>query len=369
MSLEVATLCHSDSDKNILSLLDNSNREIESLSWWAGEYLRTRATGAASTLRYKLQDLGHFVEWFVWAMGRDEVRRWNTAVSNAYISFLDSETVPEGATSTRKVPGVYRWAARSKNRKIDHLRTFARWISEQVPCPILSGYPMRDISRFEVPVLEAKRFNERELLRMEAAVFDLGVTEIKRDKRRGGGGVRELRKDARPMRDQAIYALLIGSGLRVQAVANLNIDQLDFSGQIKRLTKVREKGRVERDVIITRGAADAIARYVESERMADSEAWNGARALFLSVPFQAKKRDDTRKGGMTTRALSYIIGKIADAAGLTGVHPHRFRHHVGYLMNERGGITAVQKQLGHRNIAYSAGYCQRTDDELSGYLE
>jgi hypothetical protein len=33
-------------------------------------------------------------------------------------------------------------------------------------------------------------------------------------------------------------------------------------------------------------------------------------------------------------------------------------------MNERGGITAVQKQLGHRNIAYSAGYCQRTDDEL-----
>jgi hypothetical protein len=42
---------------------------------------------------------------------------------------------------------------------------------------------------------------------------------------------------------------------------------------------------------------------------------------------------------------------------------------VGYLMNERGGITAVQKRLGHRNIAYSAGYCQRADDELAGYLE
>jgi hypothetical protein len=70
---------------------------------------------------------------------------------------------------------------------------------------------MRDISRFEVPVLEAKRFDERELLRMEAAVFDLGVTEVKRDKRRSDLSNREIRKDARPLRDQAIFALLLGS--------------------------------------------------------------------------------------------------------------------------------------------------------------
>ena len=302
-------------------------------------------------------------------MGRDDVRRWNTAVSNAYVSFLDSETIPEDQANTRKAPGALRWAARSKNRKIDHLRTFARWLSEQVPCPVLSGYPMRDIARFEVPVLEAQRFSEREILRMEAAVFDLDVTEIKRNKRQADRDVRELRKDARPIRDQGLYALFIGSGLRVQAVANLNVDQIDFAGQVKRLRKVREKGRVERDVIITRGAADAIARYLESERVADADAWNGARALFLSVPYQAKKRDDTRKGRMTTRALSYVVEKIASRADVAHVHPHRFRHHVGYVMNERGGITAVQKQLGHRNIAYSAGYCQRTDSELAEYLE
>lgn len=213
---------------------------------------------------------------------------------------------------------------------------------------------MRDISRFEVPVLEAKRFDYRELLRMEAAVADLSVTQVKRDKRRSDSQNREVRKDARPLRDQAIFALLIGSGLRVQAVANLNADQLDFSGQLKRLLKVREKGKVERDVIITKGAAVAIARYVDGERRIDSEAWNGARALFLSVPFQARKRDDSRKGRMSTRTLSYVVAKIAGYAQVDGVHPHRFRHHVGYLMNERGGITAVQKQLGHRNIAYSA---------------
>ncbi len=122
-------------------------------------------------------------------------------------------------------------------------------------------------------------------------------------------------------------------------------------------------------MVITKAAADAIARYVEGERQIDTEAWNGARALCLSVPFQAKKRDETLKERMATRTLSHVIRKTADRAQVDGVHPHRFLHHVGYLMNERGGITTVQKQLGHRNIAYSAGYCQRTDDELAGYLE
>ena len=75
---------------------------------------------------------------------------------------------------------------------------------------------------------------------------------------------------------------------------------------------------------------------------------------------------------MTTRAMAYIVKKIGvealgDDAG-KAIHPHLFRHHVGYLMNEKGGITAVQKQLGHRNLAYSAVYAQRTDDELAEYL-
>ncbi len=174
-------------------------------------YLSSRATGVQSTLRYKRDDLGHFVDWYVWALGLDDVRRWNIAVSNAYVQALDSEIIAEEKGSSRKPVGAFRWAARSKNRKIDHLRTFARWISEQVPCPILSGYPMRGISRFEVPVLEAKRFDDRELLRMEATVVDLSVTEVKRDKRRCNLAAREVRKDARPLRDQAIFALLLGS--------------------------------------------------------------------------------------------------------------------------------------------------------------
>lgn len=125
---------------------------------------------------------------------------------------------------------------------------------------------------------------------------------------------------------------------------------------------------VERDVVVSKEAARAISDYLERERPVDVEAWNGSRALFLSVHSRVRE-GDTLKGRMLTETIRRVIAKIADRAGVDGIHPHLFRHQVGFLMNERGGITAVQKQLGHKNLTYSATYCQRTDEELSGYLD
>lgn len=126
-------------------------------------------------------------------------------------------------------------------------------------------------------------------------------------------------------------------------------------------------------MVLSSEAAEALRHYVATERAADAEAWNGSRALFLSVPSEAQKRNDGRKGRMDVRTLRYVIEKIAKKAlgdeGVTRIHPHLFRHNMGFLMNEKGGITAVQRQLAHRNIAYSAVYCQRTDEELEGYLD
>lgn len=124
---------------------------------------------------------------------------------------------------------------------------------------------------------------------------------------------------------------------------------------------------VERDVVVSKEAACAIADYLERERPADADAWNGSRALFLSVHSRVRE-GDTLKGRLRTETIRRVVAKIADRAGVAGIHPHLFRHQVGYLMNERGGITAVQKQLGHKNLTYSATYCQRTDEELSDAL-
>jgi site-specific recombinase XerD len=349
----------------------------DSLAWWMHEYLTTYATGTAGTLKAKATDLEHFYRFFQWAYGdfkstandHPHVRKWNRATSNAYLQHLDKEV--SANAHGRKQAGDLRWSASAKNRKIDHLRTFAKWLAGQVPA-VIAANPMHGIQRYDTPALKAKRIDPRTLLRLETAARDLAVTEVKRDKGRVDIHARITRKTARPIRDYALYQLLIGSGLRIQAVANLNLEHCKLDGHIKRLFAVKEKGRQEREVIISNTAADALREYIKSERELDAAEWNGARSLFISVKSQAKNRNDTLHGRMTPRAMAYIVKKIGqNALGETegkSIHPHLFRHHVGYLMNERGGITAVQKQLGHRNLAYSAVYAQRTDEEMAGYI-
>jgi site-specific recombinase XerD len=358
----------------------------DTLAWWMREYLTTFATGTASTLQAKAADLEHFYRFFQWAYGDTSarnsvdptndsalsdphVRKWNRETSNAYLQHLDKEisTKPHG----RKKAGDARWAASAKNRKIDHLRTFAKWLAGQVPA-VIAGNPMHGIQRYDTPSLKAHRIDARTLLRLETAARDLAVTEVRRDTLRIDIHERITRKDARPTRDYALYQLLLGSGLRIQAVANLNIEQCHLDGHIKKLLAVKERGRQEREVVISNDAATALKDYLTTERIADATEWNGSRALFLSVPHQAKKKNDSLHGRMSTRAMAYIVKKIGtNALGVTegkAIHPHLFRHHMGFLMNERGGITATQKQLGHRNLTYSAVYAQRTDDEMANYL-
>lgn len=322
-------------------------------------YLAEHATGAPATLKAKGDDLRTFLEWFLWAYGGDQVDLWNRAATNAFL---------QGLQAAQDGVGKPRWANRSINRKLDHLRTFARWILAQVPCPLFAD-PIQGIKRLDVPLLQAKRISERDMLRLETAARNLIGTETKHDRKRTALGTSELRKSARPFRDYAIFALLRGSGLRVNALCNLNTEQLHG----RRILKVKEKGSQERDVVISGDAAEALQHYLQTERLLDAEAWNGSRSLFLSVPSEAQKRNDGRKGRMDVRTIRYVIEKIARKAlgdeGAARIHPHLFRHNMGFLMNEKGGITAVQRQLAHRNIAYSAVYCQRTDEELEGYMD
>ena len=356
------------SDLPVPAYMYTGEGERGSLGWWIVEYLTTYATGAPTTLRYKKEDLELFYAWFVWAFGSDDVRKWNRASSNLFVQTLAKETVKVSGRGKRA--GELRWSARSLNRKIDHLRTFAKWVSSQVPSPVAGGNPMHGVKRFDVPVLQAKRIGDKELIRLETAARGLAGTRIRRDRKRTELGVMETRADARPARDLAIYKLLIGTGLRVAAVANLDVSQV--AG--RRLLRVKEKGSQEREVVVSGEAAEAVAYYLRTEREKDAAVFGeGVTPLFLSVPANARNRNPEASGRMSSRSIFAVVRRLAeDALGeaeAKRIHPHLFRHHVGYLMNEKGGITAVQKQLAHRNIAYSAVYAQRTDEELERILD
>jgi integrase len=65
-----------------------------------------------------------------------------------------------------------------------------------------------------------------------------------------------------------------------------------------------------------------------------------------------------------------VWNQIAAAAGVEGRTPHGARHAMGKLMVARtGNVAAVQRQLGHRNAAYSLRYARLTAEELREAIE
>jgi integrase len=61
------------------------------------------------------------------------------------------------------------------------------------------------------------------------------------------------------------------------------------------------------------------------------------------------------------------VCKVADVKGKT---PHSARHAMGrYIIEKTGNVAAVQRQLGHKNAAYSLQYARITDEELNVVLD
>ena len=56
-------------------------------------------------------------------------------------------------------------------------------------------------------------------------------------------------------------------------------------------------------------------------------------------------------------------------ARVTGKSPHAARHAMGrHIIDKTGNIAAVQRQLGHRNVAYSMQYARVSNKEMLDVL-
>ena len=149
--------------------------------------------------------------------------------------------------------------------------------------------------------------------------------------------------------------------MRRAAVAGLLLDNVDFKE--KRITVV-EKGAVTHTYKISREGIAAILDYVEKERGVDAGHF-GAHELFLAAESSRNQR-----GRMHPNAVNEIWNQVSSAAGVMGKAPHSARHAMGrFLIEQTGNVEAVQRQLGHRNAAYSLQYSRITDQELEEALD
>jgi integrase/recombinase XerC len=153
------------------------------------------------------------------------------------------------------------------------------------------------------------------------------------------------------LRDRVILELFYSSGLRVSELVALNRE--DFQHK-QRTIKLKGKGKKERIVPITKGAAEWILTYINHperyQEVNGHSAEQDPHAIFLN-------RHGTR---LTTRSVDRNFDKYLKASGLAGkATPHTIRHTIATHWLENGmDLKTIQTLLGHSTLSTTTIYTQ-----------
>jgi integrase/recombinase XerC len=153
-----------------------------------------------------------------------------------------------------------------------------------------------------------------------------------------------------PERERALFELLYASGLRVSEAAGLDLEDVDFSA---RLVRVTGKGNKERIVPFGGAAADALHDYLPSRaalrhRAGPEADGDGREPLFVNA----------RGGRLTTRSMARLLKRRLRAAGLPAeISPHALRHTFAtHLLQAGADLRAIQELLGHASLSTTQKY-------------
>ncbi len=169
------------------------------------------------------------------------------------------------------------------------------------------------------------------------------------------------------LRDAAIMALLLGTGLRVSGLVGLNESSLHWSFDdqgVERLTiKVTEKGGKDRFIPVPHEARLLLRAYLGHEYLdtVDRALPSRDKVLFIStvnshVPAHEYYGEARR---LRRGAIQTIIIKYGTMAGIPRdqLHPHAMRHLFGTELVESGtDLLTVQTLMGHADSKSSMIY-------------
>ena len=153
-------------------------------------------------------------------------------------------------------------------------------------------------------------------------------------------------------RDQALFELLYGAGLRVAEVTALDMNNLDFNTCEVR---VLGKGQKERIVPLTAPCVASIQSYL-SVRNRLKPAPKDKRALFLSYKGQR----------LTARGVTYLLQRRLRRSGLDEkMGPHALRHSLAtHLLSGGADLRIIQELLGHASVRTTQRYTHVGIDAL-----
>ncbi len=150
-------------------------------------------------------------------------------------------------------------------------------------------------------------------------------------------------------RDRAMLETMYSTGVRVSELVDLNLADVDFTGEA---LHVRGKGKKARVTPISPTALAWIRRYTELRRADPRAASFNQEAVFVNKHGQR----------LSTRSVRRKLDKYLAICGLDpAISPHTLRHSFAtHMLNRGADLRAVQELLGHQSLSTTQIYTHVT---------
>ena len=154
-----------------------------------------------------------------------------------------------------------------------------------------------------------------------------------------------LRSACKSLKERALIEFLLSTGARVSEVAEMKVQDVNIETLSVHI--LHGKGDKERITYTTAVGMKHLLAYIHSRKETGD-------ALFYS-----KNHEPIRTSG-----IRFILNNVAKRAGVSNVHPHRFRRTFATNLSKRGmAVQEIQKLMGHANINTTLVYIA-TDDSM-----
>lgn len=160
------------------------------------------------------------------------------------------------------------------------------------------------------------------------------------------------------LRDKTIISLALATGLRVSALVNINIDDIDFESGVINVIEKRQKVR---SINIGENIQSLLQEWVEvrQSEFADVD----SQALFISQ----------KRSRWSVWAVGDMLEKYCDEAGIKRITPHKLRASAACALAKAGvPVKAISKQLGHSNTQVTMRYIdvfEEDSEKAKGILD
>jgi integrase/recombinase XerD len=310
-----------------------------SLMTIAERYFRTQVAGQAEgTVDAKQRDLACFFQFYVQLYGHDDRREWFKSVTEAFLKALARGQVPRPSKRGEAKP--QRLLQSTIARTYATVRHFARWIPQHV-----AAFPLG------CPTDGVKALEEEPKWRGLSRVEQLRLLNAAQTLR-----VHKGRGTDQGLRDHALIATLLGTGLRVSELLAIDVGQYHDRGFVNVL---RKGGHVQRFIPIQKQHREVL------------DDWLAKRGRQVGPMFLTRsgKRLDRTQAFVILKRISQQANAHLPPAQHLQVSPHVLRHTLLRKVANEKGVHYAMELSGHRSDRYIWRYVRPDAQSLAEAID